>query len=80
MGKTKTMLITGKRLKGKLSPDDKILSIATKTGEYLLKDRSLKLIGGILEEELNFNDHPVLMYGGLIWSSTTRENLRRVRA
>ena len=101
-------------MKGKLSSDDKILNIATKTGEYLQQDRSFKLLRLILDEELNFNDHidmlcnklakrigllhsirdylslkeriqfynaiikSVLMYGGLIWSSTTRENLRRV--
>ena len=56
-GKTKTMLITGKRLKGKLSPDDQTLNIATKTGEYLQQVRSYKLLGVILDEELNFNEH-----------------------
>ena len=44
-------------MKGKLSSDDKILNIATKTGEYLQQDRSFKLLGLILDEELNFNDH-----------------------
>ena len=116
VGKTKTMLITGKRLKGKLSPDDQILNITTKTGENLQQNRcyNYKLLGVILDEELNFNDHidmlckklskrigllrsirhylplkeriqfynaiikPVLMFGGLIWSSTSKENLRRV--
>jgi hypothetical protein len=113
-GKTKTMLITGKRLKGKLSPDDQTLNIATKTGEYLQQVRSYKLLGVILNEELNFNEHidmvckklskrigllrsirhclplkeriqfynaiikPIFTYGGLIWSSTSKENLRRV--
>ena len=51
------MLITGKRLKGKLSPDDQILNITTKTGENLQQDYSYKLLGVILDEELNFNDH-----------------------
>jgi hypothetical protein len=111
-GKTKTMLFTGKRLKGKLSPDDQTLNIATKTGEYLQQVRSYKLLGVILDEELHFNEHidmvckklskgigllrsirhclplkeliqfynaiikPIFTYGGLIWSSTSKENLR----
>ena len=57
VSKTKTMLITGKRLKGKLSPDDQILNITTKTGENLQQDYSYKLLGVILDEGLNFNDH-----------------------
>ena len=51
------MLITGKRLKGKLSPDDQTLDIARKTGEYLQQVCSYKLLGVILDEELNFNEH-----------------------
>ena len=105
VGKTKTMLITGKRLKGKLSFDDQIFNITTKTDENLQQD-----LGVILDEEFNFNDHidmlrkklskrigllhsihhclplkeriqfynaiikPVLIFGGLIWSSTSKEN------
>ena len=108
------MLVTGKRLKGKLSPEDQILDVVTETGEYLQQERSYKLLGVIFDEELNFNDHidmickklskrigllrsiwhyiplkeriqfynaivkPILIYGGLIWSSTSKKSLRRV--
>lgn len=51
------MLITGKRLKGKLSLDDQSLNIVTKTGEYLQQVRSHKLLGIMLDDELNLNDH-----------------------
>ena len=113
-GKTKTMLITGKRLKAKLSHDEQKLDIVTNTDECLRQEPSYKLLGVLFDEELNFNGHidmlckklskrigllrsirhylplkeriqfynaiikPVLMYGGLIWSSTSKENLRRV--
>lgn len=108
------MLITGKRLKGKLSLDDQSLNIVTKTGEYLQQVQSHKLLGIMLDNELNLNDHidmlckklsrrigflhhirhylplkeriqfynviikPVLLYSGLIWPSTSKENLRRI--
>ena len=112
--KTKSMLVTGKRLKAKLSLDEQVLNITTTKGVPLEQVSCYKALGVIFDENLSFNDHtdelckkltkrigllnsikhnlpireriqfynsiikPLFMYGGLVWSMTSQENLGRL--
>ena len=55
--KTKSMLVTGKRLKAKLSLDEQVLNIITTRGLLLEQVSCYKALGVILDENLSFNDH-----------------------
>ncbi len=110
----KLMLVTGKRLKSKLSPDEQVLNITTSKGVLLEQVPCYKALGVIFDQNLSFNDHtdalckklimrisllnsirhnlpnreriqfynaiikPLFMYGGLVWSMTSQENLDRL--
>ncbi len=55
--KTKSMLVTGKRLKSKLSPDEQVLNITTSKGVLLEQVPCYKALGVIFDQNLSFNDH-----------------------
>lgn len=55
--KTKVMLITGKRLNAKLSPEEKQLKIVTSNNEMLEQVDSSRLLGLELDSELTFETH-----------------------
>ena len=55
--KTKTMLVTGKRLKAKLSLNEQVLNITTTKGVLLEQDLYYKALGVIFDQNLSFNDH-----------------------
>ena len=112
--KTKSMLITGKRLGSKLLPEDLSLDIKTRNNTKLDQTLSHKLLGVHLDQDLNFDEHvdsmcnklskrigllrsikhllpkqeriilynsiikPILMYGSVVWTKTSNENIRRV--
>ena len=112
--KTKSMLITGKRLGSKLLPEDLSLDIKTRNNTKLDQTPSHKLLGVHLDQDLNFDEHvdsvcnklskrigllrsikpllpkqeriilynsiikPILMYGSVVWTKTSNENIRRV--
>ena len=54
--KTKSMLITGKRL-GSLLPEDLSLDIKTRNNTKLDPTPSHKLLGVHLDQDLNFDEH-----------------------
>ena len=53
--KTKSMLITGKRLGSKLSPEDLTLGIETSNNIKLDQSSSYKLLGVTLDQKLTFD-------------------------
>ena len=109
--KTKTMLVTGKRLKAKLLLNEQVLNMTTTKGVLLEQVPCYEVI---FVRNLSFNDHidalckkltkrirllnsirhnlpnreriqyynaiikPLFMYGGLVWSRTSQENLGRL--
>ena len=58
--KSKTLLVTGKRLSNKL-PKDK-LSVSTMNGKVLESVNSVRLLGLDVDNELNFSNHAERMY------------------
>ena len=55
--KTKTLLITGKRLHDKLEPSSRNLGVQTSSGHSLLQEPSAKVLGLEIDSELSFSTH-----------------------
>ena len=55
--KTKSMLVTGKRLKSKLSPDEQVLNITASKGVLLEQVPCYKALGVIFDQNLSVNDY-----------------------
>ncbi|CAB4027448.1 Hypothetical predicted protein, partial [Paramuricea clavata] len=58
--KTKTILISGKRLKAKLTPENQTLDIKLNDGS-LEQAQTVKLLGFNIDEDLNFDTHVDIM-------------------
>ena len=59
--KTKTILISGKRLKAKLTPENQTLNIKLNS-DLLEQEHTVKLLGFNIDEDLNFDTHVDTIY------------------
>ena len=111
--KTKSIFITGTRLRAKIDSLDQ-MEIRTSKGDILETTTSHKLLGVYIDSVLSFNEHvehlckklakrigvlrsirhylpfnerilfynttikPFILYGGAVWSMTSKSNIRRV--
>ena len=112
--KTKSMFVTGTRLRAKIDSLDQ-MEIRTSKGNILETTTSHKLLGVYIDSDLSFNEHvehlcnklakrigvlrsikhfslpfnerilfynatikPLFLYGGAVWSMTSKTNIRRV--